>query len=131
MLGRLPVVLAGDTGTIPFRYHAGLSNRGHRYNHNLARVDSAPGAADGCSMHFINILGHGLVTGYVNEVTTSIHCHCYDHCMTTTLQYCTILHITTFYNTTKYYEILRPYKEILHIANTYRSNATQYCLNTT
>ncbi len=36
VLGRLPVVRAGDTGTIPFKYCAGLRNGGHRYNHNAA-----------------------------------------------------------------------------------------------
>ena len=57
VLGRLPIVLAGDTGTIPFKYRAGLHNGGHRYNHNLARADLAPGAADGYPMYFVNF-GH-------------------------------------------------------------------------
>ncbi len=30
VLGMLPVVRAGDKGTIPFKYRAGLRNRGHR-----------------------------------------------------------------------------------------------------
>ena len=50
--------MAGDTGTIPFKYRAGrrrLNVPGaHRYNHNLARADSAPGAADGCPVHIVN-----------------------------------------------------------------------------
>ncbi len=54
VLGRLPVVRAGDTGTIPFKYSAGLRNGARRYDHNLARADSAPGAADGCPMYFVN-----------------------------------------------------------------------------
>ena len=35
VLGRLPVVRARDTGTIPFKYRAGLRNGAHRYDHNL------------------------------------------------------------------------------------------------
>ena len=54
VLGRLPVVRAGDTDTIPSKYRAGLRNGAHRYDHNLARADSAPGAADGCPMYFVN-----------------------------------------------------------------------------
>ena len=40
ILGRLPVVRAGDTGTIPFRYRDGCRNSAHWYDHNLARADS-------------------------------------------------------------------------------------------
>ena len=54
VLGRLPVVRAGDTGTIPFQYRQGLRNGAHRYEHDLARADTRPGAGDGCSMYFVN-----------------------------------------------------------------------------
>ena len=53
-LGRLPVVWAGDTGTIPFRYRSGCCNGSHRYNHDLASADSSRGAGDGCPMYFVN-----------------------------------------------------------------------------
>ena len=54
ILGRLPVVLAGDTGTIPFSYHNGCRNGAHTYDHNLAKADSRPGAGDGSPMYFVN-----------------------------------------------------------------------------
>ena len=54
VLGRLPVVLASDTGTIPFKYRAGLRSGAHRYDHNLARADSSRNAGDGCPMYFVN-----------------------------------------------------------------------------
>ena len=41
ILGRLPVVRAGDTGTIPFNYRTGFRNGAHRYDHTLARADSS------------------------------------------------------------------------------------------
>ena len=40
ILGRLPVVRAGDTGTIPFSYRDGCRNGAHRYNHDLASADT-------------------------------------------------------------------------------------------
>ena len=54
VLGRLPVVRAGETGTIPFKYRAGLRSGAHRYDHNLARADSSRNAGDGCPMYFVN-----------------------------------------------------------------------------
>ena len=54
VLGRLPVVRAGDTGTIPFSYRTGLRNGAHRYDHDLARADTRHGAGDGCHMYFVN-----------------------------------------------------------------------------
>ena len=54
VLGRLPVVRAGDTGTIPFKYRDGLHNGAHRYDPALARADSRRGAGDGCPMYFVN-----------------------------------------------------------------------------
>ena len=56
ILGRLPVVQAGDTETIPFRYRDGCSNGAHRYDHNLnlARADSSARAGDGSPMYFVN-----------------------------------------------------------------------------
>ena len=56
VFGRLPVVLAGDTGTIPFKYSAGLRSGAHHYDHNLTRADV-----------LCELVGSGLVQGYVNE----------------------------------------------------------------
>ena len=50
ILGRLPVVRAGDTGTIPFCYHSSCCNGTHRYNHDLFSADSSRGAGDDCPM---------------------------------------------------------------------------------
>jgi len=55
ILGRLPVVQAGYTGTIQFKYRTRCSNCAHRYGPDtLARADSRPWAGDGCSMHLVN-----------------------------------------------------------------------------
>ena len=54
ILGRLPVILADDTGTIPFSYRDGCSNGAHHYDHALAKADTFAGAGDGCSMYFVN-----------------------------------------------------------------------------
>ena len=54
ILGRLPVVRARDTGTIPFKYRTRCRNGAHRYDSTLARADTSPGAGDGCSMYFVN-----------------------------------------------------------------------------
>ena len=48
ILGRLPVVQAGDTGTIPFSYRHGCRNGAPRYDHSLATADTSAGAWDGC-----------------------------------------------------------------------------------
>ena len=47
ILGRLPVVRAGDMGTIPFSYCNGCRNGTHRYEHDLANADTSAGARDG------------------------------------------------------------------------------------
>ena len=54
VLGRLPVVRAGETGTTPHKFRAGLRSGAHRYNHDLARFDSSRGPGDGCPMYFVN-----------------------------------------------------------------------------
>ena len=54
ILGRLPVVKAGDTGTIPYRYRAGTVMGVQRYNPSIARADSRPGAGDGSRLYFEN-----------------------------------------------------------------------------
>ena len=59
ILGLLPVVRAGDTGTIPFRYRDGCRNGAHWYDHNLTRADSRAGAGDGCPMYFVNFWALG------------------------------------------------------------------------
>ncbi len=45
ILGKLPVVPVGDTGTIPHRMRNALPG---------APGDSRPGAGDGCRMRFVN-----------------------------------------------------------------------------
>ena len=54
VLGRLPIVRAGDTGTIPFRYSLGLQSSLRRFVNNLAHADLSPGAGDSCPMFFVN-----------------------------------------------------------------------------
>ena len=54
ILGKLPVVRAGDTGTIPHKYRTALRSGAHRFNDQIARADSRPGAGDGCPMYFVN-----------------------------------------------------------------------------
>ena len=54
ILGRLPVVRAGDTGTIPYKYRTATRSGAPRFNAQLARADSQPGAGDGCPMYFVN-----------------------------------------------------------------------------
>jgi len=44
ILGRLPVVWAGDTGTILFKYRACCCDGAHRYDSTLAKADTSPGA---------------------------------------------------------------------------------------
>ena len=41
ILGRLPVVRAGDTGTIPLSYCDCCRNGSHRYNHDFAKADTS------------------------------------------------------------------------------------------
>ena len=61
ILGRLPVVSAGDTGTIPFGNRSGCRNCAHSYNHYLTSADSSRGAGDSCLMYMylVNSLGLG------------------------------------------------------------------------
>ena len=54
ILGRLPIVRARDTGTIPFKYRTRCSNGAHRYDITLASADTSPRAGDGCPMYFVN-----------------------------------------------------------------------------
>ena len=54
VLGKLPVVPAGDTGTIPYRYRDGTMHGSCRFNPEIAKADSRPGAGDGCPMYFVN-----------------------------------------------------------------------------
>ena len=54
ILGRLPVVRAGNTGTIPFRYRDCSRNCFHRYNQDLAKADTSPGGGDGCPLYLVN-----------------------------------------------------------------------------
>jgi hypothetical protein len=49
ILGKLPVVPAGDTGTIPFKHR----NSG-RFDRSLASADTAAGKGNGNPLHFIN-----------------------------------------------------------------------------
>ena len=54
VLGRLPIVRAGDIGTIPYGYRSGLRNGARRFDNTLANADSSPGAGEGCPMFFVN-----------------------------------------------------------------------------
>ena len=54
ILGRLPVVLAGDMWTIPFSYSSGCSNGAHHFSKNLASAVSSRGAGDGSLVYFVN-----------------------------------------------------------------------------
>ena len=49
ILGKLPTVRIGDTGTIPYRY-CGTN----RFSRNIARADSAQGSGNGSPMYFVN-----------------------------------------------------------------------------
>ena len=49
MLGKLPTVRAGDTGTIPYRYRGT-----NRFNRNITRADSAQGSGNGSPINFVN-----------------------------------------------------------------------------
>ena len=51
ILGKLPVVPVGDTGTIPHRL---------RNNFSWAPGDRRPGSGDGCRMWFVNSWALGL-----------------------------------------------------------------------
>ena len=55
-----PVVLACDTGTIPFSYHNGCRNCAHSYDHALAKPDTSAGAWDYCPTYFVNFWAVGL-----------------------------------------------------------------------
>ena len=65
ILGKLPTVHAGDTGTISYRYR-GIN----RFNRNVARADSAPGSKNGSPNGpkvFCKFLGPGVAVWYENE----------------------------------------------------------------
>ena len=94
--GRLPVVRAGDTGTIPFRYRSGCRNGAHRYNHELASADSSRGAGDGCLMYFVNSLRWAGPATQCNEVQRVI----------VITYFCTLLHIILYYYIHHYYILL-------------------------
>ncbi len=54
ILGKLPVVRAGpgDTETIPNKYSTATRSGAHRFNAQIARADSRPGA--GGAIYFVN-----------------------------------------------------------------------------
>ncbi len=60
ILGKLPVVRAGDTGTILHKYRTATRSGTHRFDTQIARADSRPGAGDGCAMYFVNSWALGL-----------------------------------------------------------------------
>ena len=49
ILGKLPTVHAGDTGTIPYQ-HSGTN----RFSRNIARADSAQGGGNDSPIYFVN-----------------------------------------------------------------------------
>ncbi len=71
ILGKLPLVRAGDTGTIPHKYHTATRSGKPRYKQLLAHTDSQEGAGDGCPIIDSNVLcefvGPWLVTGHVSN----------------------------------------------------------------
>ncbi len=117
---------AGDTSTIPFKYCAGLHNGGHCFNHNLPGLIGHLGLlmAVPCTLLTPGPWAGREICEWSNHLNTlSLLCPLHDH-------YVEILHNTTQYYIFQYYKILCRYYVILHIGNTYLSNATQYCLNT-
>ena len=54
VLRRLPVVQAGEIGTVPPKYRAWLRSGAHHFDHDLARTDSAPENEDGCRMYIVS-----------------------------------------------------------------------------
>ena len=51
------MVLACDTGTIPFSYRNKCRNGAHRHDHAghaLAKADTSAGAGDDCPMYLVN-----------------------------------------------------------------------------
>ena len=53
-VGLLPAVLAGDIGTIPYKYRAGLHSGSHSFDYNLARADSV-GTAAQCTLSILGL----------------------------------------------------------------------------
>ncbi len=54
ILGTLPVLRAGDTGTITHKYSTATRSGAHCFDAQIARADSRPGAGDGCAMYFVS-----------------------------------------------------------------------------
>jgi hypothetical protein len=52
-VGKLPVVRAGDFGTIPHKYRTATRSDAYLFDAQTARADSRPGAGDGCAMYFV------------------------------------------------------------------------------
>ena len=72
ILGRLPVVQAGDTETIPFSYRNGCHNGAHRYNHDLAKADTGWGLL---SQVLCQLLGAWLVLQAVRLIWSEQRCY--------------------------------------------------------
>ena len=95
ILVRLPVVGAGDTGTIPFRCRSGCRNGTHRYSHELASADSSRGLP--------NVLREFLGAGLVQR---PLKCNEVQRMIIITY-YFTLLHIILYYYIHHYYILLR------------------------
>ena len=101
ILGRLPVIRAGDTGTIPFSYLNVCSNGAHRYDHALAKADIIAGAGDGCSMYFVNFWALGWCRNPLLRIITYYCLNCYYLLLPFLLLLC-----SSFYITITYYYII-------------------------
>ena len=114
ILGRLPVVQAGDTGrTIQFKYRTRCSNGTRQYDSTLAKADTSPGAEDGCLMYFVNSWALGLpcnswlsMKRSVCPVTACVIAY-YDKLCWWCIHYFTLLHISTFDIFDCYYMLLQ------------------------
>ena len=89
ILGRLPVVWAGDTGTIPVSYRDSCCNGTHCYNQDLAKADTSPGVGDCCPLYFVNswALGWSRDLWDWNEVRTLLHIITYYYISTDSTHY--------------------------------------------
>ena len=106
ILGRLPVVRAGDTGTIPFGYSSGCCNGCHRYNHDLASADfsrwAGLAAGDGCPMYFVN----SQAPGWSSKPWSAIKWSC-------DIGYCPLLHIIIYFYINHYYIMFSIFTSLL------------------
>ena len=105
ILRRLHVVLAGDTGTIPFSYCSRpvtewLSQWSQSLQHDHARPGSSRGAGDCCPMYFVNFWVLGWSSNLRCEVQWSVACDSRTFVIT---HYYTLYYYITLINTAYHY----------------------------